>query len=125
MQGFVDRLAVIASVGSTEVEPGTFVKAFDKAAAGKHRIVFVGHSLGCAPESTCTAMYGRAGLNAGTDIRADLAVKTHKMLCQMKRASVLAEGSKSKVDVCVVQGCCSNRGRHLGTHEVRPALYCR
>ena len=46
MQGFVDRLAAIASAGSLGVEPGTFVKAFDKAAADKHRIVFVGHSLG-------------------------------------------------------------------------------
>ncbi len=46
MQGFVDRLAVIAAAGRIGSETGTFVKAFDKAAADKQRIVFVGHSLG-------------------------------------------------------------------------------
>ena len=46
MQGFVDRFAVIAAAGSTGYEPGTFVRAFDKAAADKQRIVLVGHSLG-------------------------------------------------------------------------------
>ena len=49
MQGFVDRLAVIACAGSTSSEPGAFVEEFDRAAAYMERIVFVGHGLGVSP----------------------------------------------------------------------------
>ena len=53
VQGFVDRLAVIANEGSTEAEPeGRFLKALKEATEDKNRIVFVGHSLGCVLASS-------------------------------------------------------------------------
>ena len=43
----MDRLSIIASAKSSCPNEPTFVEAFDKAIADHHRVVFVGHSLGC------------------------------------------------------------------------------
>lgn len=53
MQGFVERLSVIAGAKSSPDDQPIFVKLFDEAVKAHHRIVFVGHSMGCAVKYTC------------------------------------------------------------------------
>lgn len=102
MQGFVDRLAVIASTGSTDKEPGTFVKAFDEAAVHKHRIIFVGHSLGCVPSALC--------MMHADNICHLLCSRWHLAELAVLLALGLLFETVTQVGICVVQRCSGHHG---------------